>query len=219
MTLALQHATYSATLNTETAATFIHPHNELEKKKGHVSSNKGYKGVGLQPAIPSTITCPALKSGTTRASGDLKGCWKHPAQELGYEEYSRFICMLSGSKRIKNLGLHAAAVPLSSLHSILFQSSARAAGLIIVDGAVLRGKKKKKKKKKRTDGTSQMLLQGIKLTKPTIMWAHWDAGPFSRIFWLSQKAKGEHAAGKSKGPSPAPKLTYLANLQNALKSD
>eukprot|EP00983_Pelagomonas_calceolata_P061540 1146870-Pelagomonas_calceolata.AAC.2 len=28
----------------------------------------------------------------------------------------------------------------------------------------------------------------------------------------------EHAAGTSTAPAPAPKLTYLANLQNALKS-
>jgi hypothetical protein len=42
--------------------------------------------------------------------------------------------------------------------------------------------------------------------------------PFTHIFWLAKEEKRVHAAGTSTGPPPAPRLTYLPNLQDALKS-
>eukprot|EP00983_Pelagomonas_calceolata_P072121 1151567-Pelagomonas_calceolata.AAC.2 len=42
--------------------------------------------------------------------------------------------------------------------------------------------------------------------------------PFSHLFWLAKKGKKEHHAGTSTAPTPNPKITYLPNLQNALKS-
>eukprot|EP00983_Pelagomonas_calceolata_P016606 523996-Pelagomonas_calceolata.AAC.1 len=42
--------------------------------------------------------------------------------------------------------------------------------------------------------------------------------PFSHIFWLAKEGKKEHTAGTSTAPALNPKITYLLNLQNALKS-
>eukprot|EP00983_Pelagomonas_calceolata_P044344 1139260-Pelagomonas_calceolata.AAC.8 len=42
--------------------------------------------------------------------------------------------------------------------------------------------------------------------------------PFPQIFWSAKEEKGEHATDTSRAPAPAPKLTYLPSLQNALKS-
>eukprot|EP00983_Pelagomonas_calceolata_P056520 1144618-Pelagomonas_calceolata.AAC.1 len=42
--------------------------------------------------------------------------------------------------------------------------------------------------------------------------------PFSRLFWLAKEEKREPIAGTSTAPAPCPKITYLSNLQNALKS-
>eukprot|EP00983_Pelagomonas_calceolata_P054447 1143692-Pelagomonas_calceolata.AAC.3 len=42
--------------------------------------------------------------------------------------------------------------------------------------------------------------------------------PFSHLFWLAKEDKREHTAGASTAPAPNPKITYLTNLQNALKS-
>eukprot|EP00983_Pelagomonas_calceolata_P101574 1158710-Pelagomonas_calceolata.AAC.7 len=41
--------------------------------------------------------------------------------------------------------------------------------------------------------------------------------PITYIFWLAKEGKRKHAADTSTGPPPAPKLTYLPNLQDALK--
>eukprot|EP00983_Pelagomonas_calceolata_P031444 986419-Pelagomonas_calceolata.AAC.1 len=49
----------------------------------------------------------------------------------------------------------------------------------------------------------QMLLQNIRQINPTMAW---------------QEEKREHAANVSTAPTPAHKLIYLLNLQNALKS-
>eukprot|EP00983_Pelagomonas_calceolata_P088886 1157254-Pelagomonas_calceolata.AAC.6 len=42
--------------------------------------------------------------------------------------------------------------------------------------------------------------------------------PLSQIFRLAKEEKREHATDTSVAPTPAPKLIYLSNLQNALKS-
>eukprot|EP00983_Pelagomonas_calceolata_P038353 1136778-Pelagomonas_calceolata.AAC.4 len=42
--------------------------------------------------------------------------------------------------------------------------------------------------------------------------------PFSQVSWFAKKGKREHAMDTSTAPAPAPKLIYLPNLQNALKS-
>eukprot|EP00983_Pelagomonas_calceolata_P084768 1156422-Pelagomonas_calceolata.AAC.5 len=41
--------------------------------------------------------------------------------------------------------------------------------------------------------------------------------PFTHIFWLAKEGKREHSGDTFTGPPPAPKLTYLPNLQDALK--
>eukprot|EP00983_Pelagomonas_calceolata_P008096 262985-Pelagomonas_calceolata.AAC.1 len=42
--------------------------------------------------------------------------------------------------------------------------------------------------------------------------------PFSHLFWLAKEEKREPTVGTSTAPTPNPKITYLLNLQNALKS-
>jgi len=42
--------------------------------------------------------------------------------------------------------------------------------------------------------------------------------PFTQIFWLAKEEKRVRTTGTPTGPPPAPKLTYLPNLQDALKS-
>eukprot|EP00983_Pelagomonas_calceolata_P119986 1160657-Pelagomonas_calceolata.AAC.6 len=42
--------------------------------------------------------------------------------------------------------------------------------------------------------------------------------PFSHLFWIAKEEKREHTASKSTAPAPHPKITYLPNPQNALKS-
>eukprot|EP00983_Pelagomonas_calceolata_P063565 1147787-Pelagomonas_calceolata.AAC.1 len=42
--------------------------------------------------------------------------------------------------------------------------------------------------------------------------------PFPFIFWSAEEERREHTAGTSAAPTPSPKITYLPNLQNALKS-
>eukprot|EP00983_Pelagomonas_calceolata_P046258 1140075-Pelagomonas_calceolata.AAC.4 len=42
--------------------------------------------------------------------------------------------------------------------------------------------------------------------------------PFFHLFWLAKEEKKEHNAGTSTAPAPNPKITYLPNLQNVLKS-
>eukprot|EP00983_Pelagomonas_calceolata_P059967 1146156-Pelagomonas_calceolata.AAC.6 len=42
--------------------------------------------------------------------------------------------------------------------------------------------------------------------------------PFFHLFWLAKEEKKEHNAGTFTSPAPNPRITYLPNLQNALKS-
>eukprot|EP00983_Pelagomonas_calceolata_P077719 1153974-Pelagomonas_calceolata.AAC.2 len=42
--------------------------------------------------------------------------------------------------------------------------------------------------------------------------------PFSHLFWLAKEEKREQTAGTSTALAPNPIITYLPNLQNALKS-
>eukprot|EP00983_Pelagomonas_calceolata_P120218 1160683-Pelagomonas_calceolata.AAC.6 len=42
--------------------------------------------------------------------------------------------------------------------------------------------------------------------------------PFTHVFWLAKEENKVHSAGTCTGPPPAPKLTYLPNVQDALKS-
>eukprot|EP00983_Pelagomonas_calceolata_P052226 1142754-Pelagomonas_calceolata.AAC.3 len=41
---------------------------------------------------------------------------------------------------------------------------------------------------------------------------------FSQLFWLAKEEKEEHVIGTSTAPAPNPKITYLPNIQNDLKS-
>eukprot|EP00983_Pelagomonas_calceolata_P031216 980073-Pelagomonas_calceolata.AAC.1 len=41
--------------------------------------------------------------------------------------------------------------------------------------------------------------------------------PFSHLFCLAKEERMEQTAGTSTAPAPNPKITYLPNLQNALK--
>eukprot|EP00983_Pelagomonas_calceolata_P038107 1136677-Pelagomonas_calceolata.AAC.2 len=42
--------------------------------------------------------------------------------------------------------------------------------------------------------------------------------PFFHLFWLAKEEKKELTAGTSTAPAPDPQITYLPNLQSALKS-
>eukprot|EP00983_Pelagomonas_calceolata_P037299 1136276-Pelagomonas_calceolata.AAC.5 len=97
------------------------------------------------------------------------------------------------------------SVQTSCLHSTLSQSSAHAAGLHSIDEAALcknlcwssvwsraccapRGVSRRNKKMKK-----------------------------KKKNWLAKEGKREHTAGTSTAPAPCPKITYLPNLQNALR--
>eukprot|EP00983_Pelagomonas_calceolata_P080210 1155049-Pelagomonas_calceolata.AAC.1 len=45
-----------------------------------------------------------------------------------------------------------------------------------------------------------------------------NGNPFSHLLWLAKEDKREHTAGTSTASAPNPNITYLPDLQNALKS-